>query len=103
MKEFNLELAKAGHPVQTKNGKNARIICFDAKYTCYPIVALVEMNGFEKVSLYTNEGKRHTDLERDLDLIMALEKHEGWVNVYRDADTGLPYCASSSIRVSQMR
>ena len=92
MKKFDLELAKAGHPVQTKNGKNARIICFDAKYTCYPIVALVEMNGFEKVSLYTNEGKRHTDLERDLDLIMALEKHEGWVNVYRDADTGLPYC-----------
>ena len=27
-----------------------------------------------------------------MDLFMAPEKHEGWVNVYRDADTGLPYC-----------
>ena len=92
MKEFDLELAKAGHPVCTRGGRKARIICFDANDKYYPIIALVEMNGVEEVARYTNKGKWLIDSDRDLNLIMALEKHEGWVNVYRDADTGLPYC-----------
>lgn len=33
MKEFDLEKAKAGHPVCTRNGNKARIICFDRKTT----------------------------------------------------------------------
>jgi hypothetical protein len=39
MKEFDLELAKAGHPVCTRDGKPVRIVCFDAKGD-YPIVGL---------------------------------------------------------------
>ena len=31
MKEFNLEQAKAGKPVCRRDGKKARIICYDAK------------------------------------------------------------------------
>lgn len=42
MKPFNLELAKQGHPVITRNGKKARIICFDRKGE--PIVALIEVD-----------------------------------------------------------
>lgn len=41
MKPFNLELAKQGHPVITRKGKKARIICFDRNGDA-PIVALVE-------------------------------------------------------------
>ena len=93
MKEFDLELAKAGHPVQTRNGKNARIICFDAKDKYYPIVALIEMmNEVEEVARYTNKDKWCVDSDRDLDLVMTSVKYEEWVNIYRDADTGLPYC-----------
>lgn len=42
-KPFNLEQAKAGKPVCTRDGRKARIICFNAKTLCdYPIIALVE-------------------------------------------------------------
>ena len=91
MKEFNLELAKAGHPVQTRYGKKARILCFDRKDDDCPIVALVEIDGYEYTKHYTPKGVVN-DIDCGMDLFMAPEKHEGWVNVYRDADTGLPYC-----------
>lgn len=41
MKEFDLEKAKAGHPVCTRDGKEARILCFD-RIGHRPIVALVK-------------------------------------------------------------
>lgn len=46
LKPFSLEAAKAGKPVCTRDGRKARIICFDSKWR--PIVALVtECNGEE--------------------------------------------------------
>lgn len=86
MKEFDLELAKAGHPVCTRGGRKARIICFDANDKYYPIIALVEMNGVEEVARYTNKGKWHIDSDRDLDLVMTSVKHEGWINIHCDID-----------------
>ena len=43
MRTFNLELAKAGEPVVTSNGKPVRIICFDhlTKEHGGPIIGLV--------------------------------------------------------------
>jgi len=41
MKRFNLEAARQGAPVCTRDGHKARIICFDRKEG-QPIVALVE-------------------------------------------------------------
>lgn len=42
--KFSFELAKAGKPVCTRDGRKARIICFDARlyYREQPIIALVE-------------------------------------------------------------
>ena len=41
-KPFDLEQAKAGKPVCTRDGRKARIICFDTKTLGdYPIIALV--------------------------------------------------------------
>lgn len=40
MKPFNLEEAKAGKPVCTRDGRDARVVCFDAKGE-FPIVGLV--------------------------------------------------------------
>ena len=41
MKEFDLEKAKAGHPVCTRDGHEARILCFD-RIEHHPIVGLVK-------------------------------------------------------------
>ena len=40
LRPFDLEAAKAGKPVCTRDGRKARIICFDAKCN-KPIVALI--------------------------------------------------------------
>lgn len=81
LKEFDLEAAKAGKPVCTRNGRKARIICWDKK-GLVPIVALIEHENSEIFLAYYNNS-RHTIRERsDNDLMMLLEKKEGWVNVY---------------------
>lgn len=89
MKPFNLELAKAGHPVQTRDGKHARIVCYDRISTYYPIVALVKSldNSKEDTWHYTLDGKFSINLkDDDLDLVMTTIKKEGWVNVYKSAN-----------------
>lgn len=86
MKPFNLEEAKKGCPVCTRDGRKARIICWDAKvqFGLYPIVALVESDRSNEPFCYTLEGLHCQDSkESDLDLMMTGEKKEGWVNIYR--------------------
>jgi hypothetical protein len=80
MREFNLEKAKAGKPVCTRDGRNARIICFDAKRGNYPIVALIDDKGVEYVSYFSLDGKYDNGVDSN-DLFMASEKHEGWANI----------------------
>lgn len=86
LKPFNLEAAKAGKPVCTRDGRKARIICFDAKRKDGKnIMALIpskEYPGFEDLVAYPNNGNYHGGHENDGDLMMLLEKKEGWVNIY---------------------
>ena len=86
MKEFDLEQAKAGKPVYTRDGRKARIICFDRKDNT-PIVALIEcVNHAEILQCVHNDGKCfHYDTSNN-DLMMLPEKKEGWVNVYKGVD-----------------
>lgn len=72
-------------PVCTRDGRKARIICFDKK-DCKRIVALVQVNNETEVLYdYYNDGSVfHSD--SDNDLMMLPEKRRGWVNVYRDCD-----------------
>ena len=85
LKPFSLEAAKAGKPVCTRDGRKARIICFDRK-GIYSIVALIDGEQ-ENIQSYTNNGRlRCTDLESELDLMMLPEKHEGWINIVKNAD-----------------
>ena len=85
MKPFDLELAKAGHPVCTRDGRKVRIICFDRENTKFPIVALVQYVDGERVNTFTNEGKysQVVDCNVEVDLFMASEKKEGWINIYQ--------------------
>lgn len=85
MKPFNIEEAKAGKPVCTREGEPARVICWNKKDKTYPIVALVGKEEF--LSTYTEEGLCEKGKEGKTDLMIASEKHEGWVNLYR-SDSG---------------
>ena len=88
MKPFDINLAKQGHPVCTRDGRPARVICWDCKNHMgeddTPIVALVQLSdGGEYPYCYYENGlftDRHTDKR---DLMMASQKHEGWVNIYQ--------------------
>ena len=83
LKEFNLEAAKQGKPVCTRDGRKARIICFDRDWDMH-IVALVSDPLGESVHYYLSNGKVDFDKQNDEDLMMLPEKKEGWVNVYRE-------------------
>ena len=86
LKPFDLEAAKAGKPVCTRDGRKARIICFDAKRKDGKnIMALIpskEYPGFEDLVAYPNNGNYHGGHENDGDLMMLPEKKEGWVNIF---------------------
>lgn len=83
LKPFNLETAKAGNPVCTRNGRKARIICFDKKEKDFPIVALIEgTDGQEYTGSRTKDGRIAVKGESNSDLMMLPEKKEGWVAVY---------------------
>lgn len=69
MKNFNLEEAKQGKPVCTRDGKPARIICFD-RAGMYPIVALIGENEACMVASNTGESNINGP-ESDYDLMMA--------------------------------
>ena len=79
---FDINLAKQGKPVCTRDGRKARIICFDAKGD-KPIIALVEMGVAETPNNYPIDGKAISTKETPCDLMMLPEKKEGWVNIYR--------------------
>ena len=87
MKPFNLDLAKQGHPVCTRDGRPARIVCFDRKgikyEKPYPILALVDGEEQEEVIAYYEDGSSAYGAQID-DLCMAKVKKTGWVNIYDD-------------------
>ena len=94
MKPFNLEEAKAGHPVCRRDGTSARIICFDRLgLESYPIIALVLIEGAECAISYAIDGRYNVNYQtpHKYDLMMATEKHEGWINIYHIKKDGIEY------------
>ena len=91
LKPFSLEAAKLGKPVCTRDGRKARIICFDKRGGC-PIIALVETFVVEydcireETYFYTIDGREiGQNAESKDDLMMLPEKKEGWININKDA------------------
>lgn len=84
LKPFDIQKAREGKPVCTRDGRKARIICFDKKKDIYPLIALVtDKDGYEIITPYKADGA-HPTIPND-DLMMLPEKKEGWVNVYNDS------------------
>ena len=91
LKPFDIQKAREGKPVCTRDGRKARIICFDRrlfyKNVSYPILALVECSdGEDDVCGYNEKGKVLIEdgAEYKDDLMMLPEKKEGWINVYKE-------------------
>ena len=78
MKPFDLTAAKAGKPVVTLYGKDARIICFDAVGE-YPIIGLIKNDdGFEYPVSYSESSI-------NLFFCMKSQKKVGWINIYKSS------------------
>ena len=85
MKPFDINLAKAGKPVCTRDGRKARVLCYGFKQNEeYPILVAVEnKDGKECALLYSNDGISEMYKSSNNELVMFSEKKEGWVNVYK--------------------
>lgn len=91
LKPFDLEAAKAGKPVCTRDGRKARIISFDRHGEDCPIIALVvdSKNAVcEEVIDYTLDGICNENIinHNKYDLMMFPQKKEGWINIYTSYD-----------------
>lgn len=85
MKAFDIEAAKKGARVVTRDGRPARIVCFDRKFPDFPILAIIGENE-DCFFDYTTDGKLYKEEENESDLFLTTTHHEGWTNVYRFDD-----------------
>ena len=86
MKEFNLTeyLKNPSQKVVTRDGREVRIICTDAKGD-EPIIALVynKIREEENVYTYNRDGYFYGDNISCLDLFFDTNKREGWINIFK--------------------
>lgn len=89
MEQFSLEkyLANPSRKVVTRDGKNVRILCTDRKLDFKEVVGLTMNNdGTEGLLSWSKQGKSLSLNDSSFDLFFASEKHEGWINIYRNDD-----------------
>lgn len=101
MRVFDLEAAKAGAPVCTISGNPVRIICFDKKGTCSPIIGLIECGTVEKLNRYDGEGYDYHGIGnnnlmmRDDDYAEKLARGEYGPTVKENLTVDTPTCKDS--------
>lgn len=84
LKPFDIEAAKRGDPVVTRDGHAARIICFDRKGDC-PIVFLLTSYDGSAEWLYTADKQGRVEDLPNKNLFMAPKKK--YLNIFRDPDS----------------
>ena len=83
MKQFNLEeyLANPSKKVVTRDGRSVEIHC--TNYTrAQNIIAQIEGNDYS--ASFHKDGIFINGEESNCDLFFAPEKHEGWLNLFKD-------------------
>lgn len=101
MRVFDLEAAKAGAPVCTISGNPVRIICFDKKGTCSPIIGLIECGTVEKLNRHDSEGYDYHGIGnnnlmmRDDDYAEKLARGEYGPTVKENLTVDTPTCKES--------
>ena len=98
MEQFSVEkyLANPSRKVVTRDGKNVRILCTNRKLDSKEVVGLTMNNdGTEGLLSWNKQGKSLSLNDSSFDLFFAPEKHEGWINVYRNSDSGRVYTGAA--------
>lgn len=87
MKQFSLEeyLKNPSMKVVTREGNPVKILCTNYNSTYYPIIAEIYYNncGTTKSNGFTKNGEKISNIETTDDLFFKTEKHEGWINIYK--------------------
>ena len=97
MEQFSLEkyLANPSRKVVTRDGCPVRILCTDKKSYNEQIVGLIPSDtGIESIVTWTQQGKQYLNMDTPNDLFFVSEKGEGWINVYRNSDSGRTYAGA---------
>ena len=83
MKPFSIEeyLANPSKKVVTRDGRSVKIHCTNY-IGAQKIIAQVEGNDYS--SDFSNDGRFIVCEESSCDLFFAPEKHEGWLNLFKD-------------------
>lgn len=71
--QFDIEKAKAGAKVETREGRPVRIVCYDKKPEAYPILALVTDKDSEYPIAYKADGRYNHLPESPQDLMIVEE------------------------------
>ena len=91
LRPFDVQKAREGKPVCTRDGRKVRIICFDRiNGDYYKIVACVTAfdGDFEEVLFYGIDGYIvDSQNPKGEDLMMLPEKKEGWILLRKDGYT----------------
>ena len=92
MTPFNLEeyLKHPSRKIVTRDHHPVRIICTDHDNISYPIVGAIK--GYDFPFCFSEDGYVVGSKCNDAnDLFFAPEKHEGWVNVYKEFKSNSHY------------
>lgn len=92
MKHFSLEeyQKNPSRKIITRDCRNARILCTDRISYDYPVVALVQENGNERMYSYTKDGLWFENAQNSNDIFFVPEKKEGWINLYKFNSVTIP-------------
>ena len=85
MKQFSLEeyIKNPSRKVVTRDGKPVKILCTNL-VSDKPVTAQIDGTGYSLS--YTKDGKCSLCQNSIDDLFFKPEKHEGWINLYRNED-----------------
>ena len=94
MRPFNLDeyLKNPSREIVTRDGRKIkRVLCTDARGP-YPVIVLIERPDViaDEAHSYTKDGKFCSGETHPFDLFFAPEKHEGWVNIYKNKEGYYP-------------
>ena len=91
MKPFNIKEYNdnPSRKIITRDGRPVRILCTNARRS-YPVIALIEDkdNKEDLVYAYLPDGTI-CDSTKQYDLFFAPEKHEGFINLYKNVCGGI--------------
>jgi hypothetical protein len=84
-KPFDLQKALAGDPVETRDGREIKVVFVSEMNEEYPVLCVYKDIDFEYTSRwYKKDGKEYSNRESNLDLFMLTKKKALWIAVSKE-------------------